>query len=358
MSSLRERFTQRLLEAWYPADPTRTDWLSIALLDLSWVYRGLSGVRRWLYARGIFESERFALPVVVVGNVIAGGAGKTPVVIELVRHLQARGLAVGVVSRGYGRKSREVVEVRLDTPIQDSGDEPALIHRATGAPVFVSTQRIEAAAQLLAAHPGTQVIVSDDGLQHLRLQRNIEIVVFDARGVGNGRLIPAGPLREPWPRPAQTSLQNAQNPPAPTRLTLHTGGMDGHLIERRLADHALHHDGRRVPLSELKEPVIAAAGIAHPAAFFDGLRALGLQLQETHALPDHYDFDSWSRAFSLGSWLICTEKDAVKLWTRYPEQRERILAVPLLLQLPPDFLTDFDQQINKALSSPHGHQTA
>jgi tetraacyldisaccharide 4'-kinase len=363
MPGLKERFTARLLKAWYPSEPARKDWLSLALLDVSWLYRGLIAMRRSLYARGIFESERFAVPVVVVGNVIAGGAGKTPVVIELVRHLQSRGLRVGVVSRGYGREpgrnSRDVVEVTSDTRVQDSGDEPALIHRATAAPVFVATERIEAAFQLLAAHSETQVIVSDDGLQHLRLQRDIEIVVFDARGVGNGQLIPAGPLREAWPRAAsdpRDAWPRASQPHIAS-FTLHTGSMDGHLLQRQLADYALLHDGSRLPLAQLREPLTAMAGIANPKAFFDALREQGLTLEQTHALPDHYAFDSIPGNPDERKPLICTEKDAVKLWQRFPEQRAHIFAVPLQIALPADFLAAFDSTLDQRLSSRHGRQT-
>lgn len=353
--SLKARLTSRLLKAWYPADPGRRDWLSLALLDVSWLYRGLTAARRWLYARGVFDTKRLAVPVVVVGNVIAGGAGKTPVVIELVRHLQSRGLKVGVISRGYGRTSRTTLTVTADTPVQDSGDEPALIARVTGAPVCVAAERIQAARQLLTSHPDMQVIVSDDGLQHLQLGRDIDIIVFDARGVGNGRLIPAGPLREPWPRAAPRALTQ---PWPRTALTLHTGGMDGFHIERQTADDALRHDGSRLKLRDITTPILALAGIANPQAFFDALRDKNLPIHHTLALPDHYIFDSIPSNIDEGQTVICTEKDAIKLWQQHPGLRDRILAVPLVLTLPADFLQAFDTTVDNTLSSRHGCQTA
>ncbi len=315
--------SQRLLRAWNRADGR--DWLSIALLDVSWVYGALVKLRRKLYASGVLHTTRLSVPVIVVGNVIAGGAGKTPVVMALAKFLQAQGWQIGIVSRGYGRQSAQVIEVLADTPISDSGDEPALIKSALSAPVFVANDRVEAALALLAAHPQTNVILCDDGLQHLALQRNIEICVFDERGIGNGRLLPAGPLREAWPRAVD--------------FILHRGGFDnGFDIERRLADHALRVDGSKILLQDLAERELTAlAGIANPAAFFSMLRARGLTLKETLPLPDHYDFNSTPRIFHAGEWLICTEKDAVKLWKTPLAQQCTIIAAPLQVTLPEVF---------------------
>ena len=171
--------------------------LACLLWPLAQCYGVLVRLRRGLYRRGVLRSERFRVPVVVVGNVIAGGAGKTPLVIALVRHLQAQRVAVGVVSRGYGRTASDCMEVTPTASPSQTGDEPALIHRLTGAPVFVARQRTQALRALLAAHPETTVVICDDGLQHYALQRDLEIAAFDDRGTGNGWLLPAGPLREP-----------------------------------------------------------------------------------------------------------------------------------------------------------------
>jgi tetraacyldisaccharide 4'-kinase len=222
--SLAARLSQRLQKAWYRADGK--DWLSLALLDVSWLYGGLVKLRKKFYSSGVLDSTRLNLPVIVVGNVIAGGAGKTPVVIEIARHLQQRGWQPGVVSRGYGRKGSGVLEVLSSIPVSESGDEPALIQSVVQAPVFVASERVEAALALLAAHPQVNVIVCDDGLQHLALQRDIDICVMDERGVGNGRLQPAGPLREPWPR----SSNAGELGPRAGDFLLHRGHFEGGFV--------------------------------------------------------------------------------------------------------------------------------
>ncbi len=347
----RARWAARLQRSW-----TQRDWLAYALLDLSYLYRALVAMRRWLYARGMLKSYRFGVPVIVVGNVVAGGAGKTPVVIEIVRYLLAQGYQPGVVSRGYGRTVRRedvndsgFLEVADTTPVADSGDEPALIRRETGAPVFVAAQRITAARQLLAAHPQVNVIVCDDGLQHLALQRDIEVCVFDDRGVGNGWLLPAGPLREPWPRAAGRGvdlvLHTAASFALPEASTAAAAAAasdaapqapPAFVIQRHLATYALRSDGSQVAMHTIaQQPVHAVAAIAQPEAFFAMLRAQGLTVAGTSSLPDHYNFSSWSCYIPLGQTLICTQKDAVKLWAAHPQA----LAVPLVVDIPAAFFT-------------------
>ncbi len=303
------------------------------LWPLSLPYRALAALRSLAYELGWQASHGVGVPVVVVGNVVAGGAGKTPVVMAVVRHLQARGLAVGVVSRGYGRRTQDGREVHADSDPRDVGDEPLLVHRTTGAPMVVDRDRVAAARRLLAAHPEVRVIVSDDGLQHLALQREIEICVFDDRGVGNGWLLPAGPLREPWPRPCDIVLHTGEHP-----------AFAGVTARRALADHAVGRDGRRVSLTELaRQPnVIALAGIAQPQRFFDMLRTRGVVPAQCIALPDHYDFDSWSRPPGGPYSLICTEKDAAKLWQVAPDA----LAVPLMFEPEPDFFAALDARLS------------
>jgi len=336
----------QLLLAWQ-----KRGTLAWLLWPLSLVYRTLAGLRRMTYRSGWLTTQALPVPVIVVGNVIAGGAGKTPIVIELARHLQQRGLHVGVISRGYGRTTPGCRAVTVAASAQDVGDEPALIHRRTGAPVFVGERRIEAAHALLLAHPDTQIIVSDDGLQHLVLPRDLEVVVFDDRGLGNGFLLPAGPLREPWPRHAGAGL------------VLHTGQhpqLGGFTLTRRLADHALRADGSTVPLADVAAsatlPVLALAAIARPEAFFAMLRAQGVQPTQLLALPDHFDFSSLQPSQYKGYRLICTEKDAVKLWPLCPDA----LAVPLICDLPDAFWQAFDLRLEhrfEPLSLPHGHTT-
>ena len=305
-------------------------WL---LWPVSLLYGLITSLRRGLYALGVFKTNRVRAKVIVVGNVVTGGAGKTPVVMALVMHLQARGWHVGVVSRGYGRSSTDCREVLDNSTADEVGDEPALVKSTCHAPVFVAAKRFEAAGALLEEYPETQIIVCDDGLQHHALHRDLEICVFDDRGIGNGFLLPAGPLREPWPRP--------------TDLVLHTGVQassvqDAFTARRALASYALRVDSRSMPLSELRgKPLLAVAAIAQPEAFFNMLRDQGLSLAKTVALPDHYNFQHWVRPAVKSHTLVCTEKDAVKLWRSHPDA----LAVPLVLTPQPEFLSAVDGAI-------------
>lgn len=304
------------------------------------LYAALVAVRRALYRSGLLQAEHPGRPVIVVGNVIAGGAGKTPVVIALVRHLQARGLRVGVISRGYGRSTRDCRAVQPDSLASEVGDEPLLIARSgTGkaaVPVFVAQHRIAAARALLAAHPDTDVLICDDGLQHLALQRDLEICIFNDQGIGNGLLLPAGPLREAWPRPVDFVLHAGGAPP-------HGSPAPAFGLQRGLAPHALRSDGRQVPLADLRgQPLHALAAVARPEDFFDMLRAEGLVLQHAEALPDHYDFNSWQRLSDKRLTVVCTEKDAVKLWAHHPDA----LAVPLVVQIEPRFFDALDGSLS------------
>ena len=325
--------------------------LASLLRPLSIVYQAAWNLRKAAFRTGFRKTERLPVPVVVVGNVIAGGAGKTPVAIALVEHMTARGIASGVVSRGYGRRRQagdddRGLEVLADADPTSVGDEPLLIRRRTGAPVFVGRDRSSAARRLLARYPEIRVLVCDDGLQHLALARDIEICVFDDRGVGNGWTLPAGPLREPWPRAVDMVLHTGRKPAF--------AGFEG---ERQLAVSAIGNDGRRIPLDVLaREAValVAVAGIAQPESFFDMLRECGLNLVATHALPDHADFESDASVRSViagidpDAILLCTEKDAAKLWQLQPGA----LAVPLRFVPAADFLAYFDRLVDARLSSP------
>lgn len=353
-SALHRALHRTFTHAW-----THRGLLAGLLWPLALLFGALTAVRRALYRAGWLKIERVPVPVIVVGNVVVGGSGKTPVVMALVRHLQGRGLRVGVISRGYGRRATDCREVLQDSAISDVGDEPALIQRATAVPVFVAARRIDAARSLLARYPDTQVIICDDGLQHLSLHRDLQICVFDDRGTGNGFLLPAGPLREPWPRAVD--------------LVLHTGAhpaFAGFTAQRTLAHYALRADGSQVALNDLADlaqgaakPLLAMAAIARPDAFFDMLRARGLALARTVALPDHYDFSSYKPNEYKGYKVICTEKDAVKLWQRHSPA----LAVPLVFTPEPAFLARLDDLLSvlllaqarasPTLSSPHGHTT-
>jgi len=327
LASLQHAWLQRGTLAWL-------------LWPLSLLYGGLTAFRRALFRLGILRTERLGVPVIVVGNVIAGGSGKTPVVMAIVRHLQSQGLRVGVVSRGYGRSTTRCREVLGDSAPADTGDEPLLIQHSTGAPVFVAERRVEAGRALRARYPDIQVIVSDDGLQHLAMARDVEICVFDDRGIGNGWLLPAGPLREKWPRRCDLVLHTGRHP-----------AFAGFTATRALADYALTRDGTRVPLTALADRKLAAiAAIAKPEAFFDMLRQRGLRLERCIALPDHHDFEDWTHSTTQGCTVLCTEKDAVKLWRKAPDS----LAVPLVFEPEAAFFPALDAK----LSSTDGYQAA
>jgi tetraacyldisaccharide 4'-kinase len=327
-----------LQRAWLRRGP-----VACVLWPLSLLFGALAALRRLAYRAGVLRPESVAVPVVVVGNVVAGGAGKTPLVIELVRHLRSRGLRAGVISRGHGRRTSECLEVHADGDPAAVGDEPLLVARASGVPVVVAPSRVAAARALLAAHPDCQVIVSDDGLQHWRLRRDIEICVFDERGIGNGWLLPAGPLREAWPRAVDLVLRSG----APA-------GIAGFEAHRRIAPHLQRADGTSLALSALAgRPLTAVAAIGRPEAFFAMLRASGLQLARAVALPDHHDFATLPAGLESGE-LVCTEKDAVKLWRLRPDA----WAAPLQLDVDPAFWTQFDRLLDAKLSSRHGPQTA
>ena len=354
--ALRPALQRTLLRAW-----TRRAGLAILLWPISLIFQCLVLLRRQLYDWGFFKAQRVNAVVIVVGNVVAGGAGKTPTVMALVQHLQTQGHKVGVISRGYGRNNGAAcIEVLNDARPENVGDEPLLIRRTCSAPVFVGLTRHAAATALLARYPQTRIIVCDDGLQHYALYRDLEICVFDDRGCGNGWLMPAGPLREGWPRQAVARVGQR----ADRLLVLHTGShpaFAGYTARRSLAPFAVGQDGARVPLESLcapgAKPLLALAGIAQPESFFAMLRALQVPLDNTLALPDHYQFDSGLGIFHEGYRLICTEKDAAKLWPLAPDA----MAVPLVFEPEPAFFSAFDAALapllSTKLSSAHGHPT-
>ena len=295
---------ETLQRAWWAPRPSA---LARVLWPLSLAYRGLSALSRVLA-----RPQPVGVPLIVVGNLVVGGAGKTPTVIALVQALRAAGWTPGVVSRGHGRRGDDLVDVVPSSQAADVGDEPLLIHRRTGAPLVVGRDRVAAARRLREAHPAVDVIVSDDGLQHHRLARDVQVIVFDARGAGNGRLLPAGPLREPLPSavpPRSIVLYTA--PPPSTPLP----GLSG---RRRLAG-VLPLDDWQHGISASDQgwqalrarPLTSAAGIAQPERFFALLREQALVLH-TLPLPDHYAYDTlpWDAGTAD---VVVTEKDAVKL---------------------------------------------
>lgn len=289
-----------LLRAWQRRGP-----LAWMLLPASLLYRALVALRRALFAAGVLKQARLPVPVVVVGNIFVGGTGKTPLVIWLVEQLRARGFTPGVIARGYRARVAQVTEVGATSSPLDVGDEPLLVAQKTGAPVVVGRQRVAAAQRLLASHPEVDVIISDDGLQHYALARQVEIALSDARGHGNGWLLPAGPLREPASRRCDFRVVNDPR-----------GAPPGSHAMRLAGDHAqqLSDRTRRLPLAALPAGarVAAAAGIGHPQRFFDMLAGKGVRLAATLALPDHFDFSVDPFGALEADIILITDKDAVK----------------------------------------------
>lgn len=356
------RLEARLNQAWLRKGP-----LAMALLPLAWLMGAVVACRRLAYRMAWLASRRMPVPVLVVGNRIVGGAGKTPTTIALLEHLKARGWRPGVLTRGYKAElPQDHQGLLIDagaasrSTARQCGDEPLLIWRRTGVPIMVNRDRAAGGLALLRAHPELNILVCDDGLQHLRLQRDIEVIVFDGRGAGNGWLLPAGPLREPINTPPTPGLcapplvlYNAQQ--ASTALP-------GHLATSAMAPLCLLSDwwhGRPAtrslnPSDVRPDDTWAVAGIAHPQRFFDALRGLGFQITPL-ALPDHAELGNipWPEQARE---VIVTEKDAVKLDPdRLARERPGCRVWVAALDFHPQ--TSFWHELDSALAKlPNRHQ--
>lgn len=302
-----------LEQAWYKSN--RMVWL---LLPLSWLYCLISFVRRKLYKLNIKKSYSAAVPVVVVGNIVVGGSGKTPLLISLCEYLLDKGYKPGVVSRGYGGSFSGVKQLADDDSAELVGDEPLMIRQRTKVPLVVSADRVAAVEYLLANNP-CDIVLSDDGLQHYRMRRDFEIAVVDAgRGLGNGFCLPAGPLRETASRLNEVDLVVFNGASADT---------EGDFPGQKNVTAKCHYKLEIVELSRLDgseslsleafvadfsdRPIHAVAGIGNPSRFFTQMKNTGLTLHE-HSFSDHHhyqqqDFTGWQQAS-----IIMTEKDAVK----------------------------------------------
>ena len=342
---------QRLQQAWLSRGA-----LACVLWPLSMLFGAVTALRRSLYRSGVLRARAVAVPVVVVGNLVAGGAGKTPVVMALVDTLRRHGYTPGVVSRGYGANAGGVLEVTRATHAAECGDEPLLLHLRTRAPVVIDRDRVAAAQHLLRLHPAVDVIISDDGLQHLRLARTAQVLVFDERGAGNGWLLPAGPLRESLPSavpPRSLVVYNATVASTPLPGTLARRSRGG-VVAR--ADWWQGRAASRGVLDALRDrPVVAAAGVARPGRFFAMLRECGLAI-EPLPLPDHHDYAALPWPADTPD-VVVTEKDAIKL-DAARMGRTRVWVAPL------DFALDaaFDTALLSLLPPPgtslHGNATA
>lgn len=327
---------------WYKVSP----W-HILLFPLTVIFALLSFIRRFLYRHHKIQSITVPVPVIVVGNITVGGSGKTPVVIWLTEGLKAHGYKPGIISRGYKGTIDTVAEVKATSLAEDIGDEPLLLKWRTNVPVFVSPDRPLAANALLDTYRDTNVIISDDGMQHYPLHRDIEIAVIDGqRGFGNGLLLPSGPLREPVSRLKHVDFTiingqaAAKHMPAgaiPMTLTGDTlYQLNNHEIKKSIKDFS-------------KQKVHAIAGIGNPKRFFDHLQYHGLIVEE-HSFPDHHAFKAADLALPGHEPILMTEKDAVKC---QGFSNDRCWVMPIDARLP----TDFEQHILMLLGRIHGSKT-
>jgi tetraacyldisaccharide 4'-kinase len=284
------------------------------------------------YRIGLKRSERVGIPVVVIGNLYTGGTGKTPVVIELVNLLKQRGWRPGVVSRGYGGNAQQACLVTGSSDASECGDEPLMIAAATGAPVAIGRDRVAAARLLRNTHPSCNVLVADDGLQHRRLARDMEIAVIHGRGLGNGWLLPAGPLRDPPHRLREVDAVIFNGQVQPVRIF----SPFFHLRTEIADAYCLARPDRRASLADLVRQqeqggmrLLAACGIGAPESFFQMLREQGLRF-DVLALPDHYAYRNNPFPLSRFDRILITEKDAVKCRAdRMLAHDERLWVVPL-----------------------------
>lgn len=295
--------------------------LSWPQLPFAALFFVVSALRRLAWRVGLFHSQRLRAPVIVIGNVAAGGSGKTPVVIWLVQALRAQGWTPGVISRGYGGRASGPTDVRPHSDPGEVGDEPVLISRRSGAPVWIGRDRPTVGRALLACHPEVDVIISDDGLQHYRLARDVEVVVLDERVLGNALPLPAGPMREPLSRVRQAHLAILHGE-ASERTRRAIGGVPTASMSLSAGSlYRLQSPEEVTTPAALKGLMLkAVAGIGRPERFFESLRALGLAPRDMRAFPDHHAFSARDLALDGADALLMTEKDAIKCRPIAPEQ--------------------------------------
>lgn len=330
-----------LERCWYGRCRTR-----FLLAPLSLVFFLLVAARRLAYRAGLLRARRLPVPVIVVGNLGVGGSGKTPLTLRVAQWLAELGYHPGIISRGYGGRAHAPMPVRADSDPALVGDEPVLMARRAACPVWIGRKRAEAGRQLLAFHPEVDVLVSDDGLQHYALDRDMEIVVVDGlRGFGNGFLLPAGPLREPLGRLAtvDAAVVNGGDPEdftllPPSFAMRLRGATFRNLCDPTQTAVATDFAGREIH---------ALAGIGHPQRFFDHLEHLGLNVTP-HAFPDHHRYTADDLPAGI---LLMTEKDAVKC-APFAAPDAWFLAVDADLE--PGLKT----LINHTLKARHGPKTA
>lgn len=291
------------------------------LWPLSLLFFVVSSLRRGLYRLGLLRAQTAPVPVIVVGNIAVGGSGKTPVVLWLVQRLQAAGRRPGIVSRGYGGSAQGVGAVDGASDPAVCGDEPVMLAQRAACPVWIGRDRVAAARALCAAHPEVDVLLTDDGLQHYRLAREVEVGVVDALQLGNQFLLPAGPLREPRARLARCSVVLAHGD-IPPEVRVACGATPVFRMQLwptafyRLGEPRQHRSAGEFGGLKIR----ALAGIGRPERFFDTLRQLGLAPVAACAFPDHHAYTAADVALDGADVLVVTEKDAIKLKTFAPAQ--------------------------------------
>lgn len=318
---------------WIEAHWYRPCWmLTVLLAPLEGLFALLSATRRLAYRYGLLKSQRLPVPVVVIGNINVGGVGKTPLTLALLDDFRLRGVKVGVISRGYGGDHVDSVLVRPDSQPQEVGDEPLLL-AASGAPVVVGRDRVAAGRTLLALHPDLDLVLADDGLQHYRLERDLDIVVLDGqRGVGNGHLLPNGPLRESVRR-----LRHADalviNGALRSGLVL-PGAVPCFSMQLQVGEpYSLTGQSAAEPFDGFAgQRVVAMAGIGHPERFFDTASSMGIQLARRLAFPDHHVFSPQDLPDDADV-LLVTSKDAVKM---RQIKHDKLWVLPVMARLAPD----------------------
>jgi len=308
--------------------------VSRLLWPASVAFGAAASVRRLAYRLRLARSHRVGLPVIVVGNLVAGGSGKTPLALWITECLRARGFSPAIVSRGYGGAAEAPREATIASEPAEVGDEPIVLARRSGCPVWVGPDRVAVIAALRAQHPECNVVVLDDGLQHYRLARDLEIAIVDSRAFGNGYLLPAGPLREP-PRRLRSVSAVVAHDVEKSVLERHAGNRPVFSMTLRgaQAHRAVNALDRRRLEQFAGERVHAVAGIGNPQRFFRHLQAHGVQVIE-HAFPDHHPFAPADLEFGDEDPILMTEKDAVKC-KRFAKSNHWVL--PVSAELEPAF---------------------
>jgi len=324
---------QLIQDAWNK----QAKWL-IVLRPLSWIYRAGFLLNKKLYQMGIKSSYQAQVPVMVIGNITVGGSGKTPLLIQLVNYLHSQNVRVGVISRGYGGKGPFPAYVDLESVPDIVGDEPCLIVQSTGVPMVVGSNRQRSIEYLLSKHE-LDLIISDDGLQHLALERQIEWIVLDQnRGLGNQKLLPEGYLREPPSRlNTGTVIEHAAEPGSALNMHL------------EVATPYLLNAVEGTPFNPA-DNFYAVVGIGFPQRFYKTLDSMGIYQFQGHEFPDHYDYEITDLQFEDGNPIITTEKDAVKLLPllkQNPDFKREIWVVPVEAVLSPGCYEVLHQQLQQ-----------